>query len=1760
MTGLDVQDPRDQRAQEYRDSIAERGLPPALAQELNRRFAAERDNDLFNVGGLGGVGGFVAGAGKGVVEGGMSLARGLHWLANAALPGSTPLGDDNWSTDLRDYLGRDTALKLESRLSQNPFRTASEMTGDMLTLFGSGGMSAVGKVATLPGRTISALSAPVVKLGMALGAASPKLGKWAKTAGKVTEAAGVGTGFGLYNYATAEGGNEERAMAGLHGLLAGAGLHVLGGVARAVEKKILSFGTKTAEREALASLYDDIASHKKRDIWTRAKQADAALVATLIEGTGIAGLNEQFWKDLANGAQGDGEAMKRAAEVYAASVAGVLFGRTGKGDIWKSFRREAPELNTLEPRLQALEIEIGASRDSQGPRGPQDPGKPPMESSKEVDAAIADGALKNPEPAAETAYRLPALSKATDPLFKSGWDLKPEVEFKDGVSTITMEFPGTGAIRMWENEGQAGPAVEAFGLEVPVDVFRQVRGNVQIPEGVDSVRLVGPAAEEFVQHLTAVSLLRRIRGELHFGQGGEAWAGGPWRAEDGRWHSIGLDGKHYSRSPLDEAYKPDSDPTMPVVDNPHSQDPQFRRWTELMQVMAQHTAPTPGRDLLEASIALAVNGDPNSRSVQELVALLGQEWVPGALNADVAGAMLRPETIDQFGLTVGQVAAGHLTAERAAQQIGTVLAGGGQTGTQLPAPQEPGQAVTEPVTESGTEVVTDAVTEGGGDIAGSRDVGREVGELAARFRRGEITEQEYRAARDAIGDGPSSPAPKPPLRSGQNWKPGSQDVTEVRSVAPEEIAGGRDWSSATPAERRDAARAYASVKPTTTAGEMSRTFLIPRETARDILGRGREGEAGAIINPVDAAVELAESVGEAVAGGYESLTKPQMLALADRGGDPGRRLSEEYREIATRRRALLGASGEHARAALRAGRGQNLVGRNEAVTTPQGIQYETRRYRNLIEGRGAQPANPEEAEFGQRGSNALLVMQHTAAGAGGMRNTAQGYQPMTRMSRATVPYHYASDYHEMLEHPGDRQAFYRELERLNPNTTAAALEAAYLNRQSARDVDNPESVAAYEIQRQLHHIPATFAAPSGRTYEILEGDPAVALHSILEKQSGRTAMMQVIGQDLPAAVRQQHGIQRPGITERLRQFSNELEQVPGIRGKKDVRKLATDIAERLQGREPHPLSRAGRAFAEIMAVPRAFGAWASGVYDIPGFITEPQVYVGMRNMLRALRDVVTGRPHDAARFGSLAHELGNVDLGAAQTPLQRLAELISTPSNWLERTKTSFFDRVARVWVEQMRRDPRSDDYETLTDLLKFSEADANALLSGNAPQVLYDQARRELVVRMANRGRPEERSSVVANPTVRNWFRYLSYGTHRLDQIANEAASAARRLASPRSTMEQRANAIKRVVYRLSGVTFGGLMASAIAMVLADLFRGENGVEHFARNVSNYPGKTLLSGSIGQLASGPYGMIASSAMQGDPDRLASTVEGLNVIASLVKSFSQGSGNVFDTAGRVAADLGIIPRQARDLWMTGYASMLGSSEYASLARVVNEWHRLEGKERAFGERDKQPEFYDAMRSLHEKVAAQKGDERLDVQAEIDKALKLQPGDAVAAKIRSMRFLPQLDPKERRSLLKYAGEERTGMIVHHDEALTALAREVGRKAGTYTADWDEGIETSAKLAAAGTSNAWSQLIDRAVAEAREQELSGTPARADITELAMAMADYPQSVAKQTGLPDYVQELATQMSRPDLSNIIAAALSERAYETAKDERAKRAMEEK
>lgn len=1665
-------------------------LQRAMQKGIFPRTSASREfmTHLQDLGGD--MGGFAGGAvvaagamGEGLANITLQTGRAANWLGyayNAAVQGKLPEGKIPKEYDLgipetiQKALPEEYALKLESRLAQSPkvmgvsTREPLNFLGELPAYLGGKGIA---KAFSLPGKAIGLFGKPGYKMGQWITRNVPEATAWTKLAKDLLPAMiGESTGFGLYGFLAKEGNYGERAAHAMWNSLAGMAIGVGREVGRAAEVGLLKASASEVQKANWRRVLDELERGEVNfPLW---KQVAPKATNLAIESMGFAGIQEDFFANLAAGIGGDEEAMKKAIATYAISFVGQLAGR---GLEPTTARRNMPDVAReaswesimageakLRERMRREKGEVAVpGQEPQGrdrsmlPEGPQG----------------QDPSMRAMQPAAAPRRLL------HDPLFDVGWDAVPA---KAEGGDFTMSFPGGATVSL---DAQSGM------LKVPADVFRAVRGDVELPEGSAEVRMEGEVAKEFLQDLATLSNLRKMRGE----------AAGISESQDGNQHAIGLNGEHVQRLGWSgdwqkgEPLAAKETPNQEVAD-----DPNFNRWADLAMVLRETVPNQQGLFELEASVELLRRADLESDSMRQLADLLLTPWDPNGQipNADILAQQLTPENIGPVGNIIGRVAGGGLGAEAARAELAAVL--------QASQAQPP--------------------TEGGETAAG----------------------------------------PKP-----------AEESQQTGSVA---ISGAADWPNQPPEARRAAAaefvKAAAGEGREITAGLLRDVFAIPRETARDILGR--EGEAGFVApgTLLKVPAEAAKAIGRVAEEGYDFVIRDAAKSIARRGGEE---VARKITNVLSRTRALAGSVKEPLRKG-EAGLKERRASLSEAVDVGG---YEQPRWLANLRGKAPVAEGDEGAvDTMQRTMQARGEAFQEAGGLiygrkppkeGKPQKGSEFRQPTAAdLSRFQPVYNYdpKAGYGILMDRSDAREAYFEQIAKLNPDLgkTGAELEGEHQKRQSGPKVSTPGERTPMEEEPSYENIPTTFEH-EGTTYQVLETDPLVAIQRLLERQLPRIATIAEVGQDMSAAERERLGIadDRAGVSGLVKNFEND--------------QRVMRMVELMQGRDPALGNRGLQVAREAVALPRAFGAWLSGIYDFGAAVEEPMVEMGFRRMLEAARDygkaIVEGKGLSkvqeaieiAELAGSLHHELGNLDIGMAATPLGKAAELISVPSNTIERLKTVLFDRFAvRVLRDWKVGRLRIGDQD-LPDFLGLTPEEGAQLLNATASPELMRKFRHQLVQRMTSRGRMAERSRFAGSRVWTALFRYTGFATKRIEKLAEEVANFVKTWGHPKDAKWQsganwaaRGRAARRLAYRLIGMQFTGLLSQFAAYMLLDgIFRQDpvGGAVRLVRELEAFPGKTLGRAMVSAALSGPFGIMWQG--MSDPERIARVDEVGGLALSIQEAVARSEGP-FDFIYRLAEGVGFVPRQLRTIATSIQLQVVGGKELSDIGRRIWQWEDLKGRQHTFGTRTKSPEYYKAMEKVGRIAKAhQDGDLWEKIEPEIRKALDLEPEETVAAKLRSMQMLTGLSDLDREDLADFLGEEDMRKVLDHDTRLLQLAREAGKLEGKDATPWEDAVQMAERQARLGSSNAWRDLMDRAVeSKAREME-TGEPGL-DMWPLAEAMARQRESIGKESawGMKD-AYEMVSEKDHLQLVRDIHSKLTIRAIRRHQDKQRREVEEE-
>jgi hypothetical protein len=516
------------------------------------------------------------------------------------------------------------------------------------------------------------------------------------------------------------------------------------------------------------------------------------------------------------------------------------------------------------------------------------------------------------------------------------------------------------------------------------------------------------------------------------------------------------------------------------------------------------------------------------------------------------------------------------------------------------------------------------------------------------------------------------------------------------------------------------------------------------------------------------------------------------------------------------------------------------------------------------------------------------------------------------------------------------------------------------------------------------------------------------------------------------------------------------------------------------------------------------------------------------------------------------HELGNLDLGWASTPMQKLAQYMSKPSNWLEAVKAAIFDRNAKLWLETIGNGkPRKDDYEILTDYLHFTPEQAESVINRTATPDLLGQVRREMVKALTNRKPIADRSELASNPTFKGLVDFVGWSTARAERIIDDIAAIGKSLHSRNAKTGQIVRRMRRLMMRATGISFAGSGSLLLGYLLLGLIRldPQEGWQAFVRDVVNYPGKTLGKAIAGQVVAGPLGQTATAVVAGEEEIeevAARYIAPFGMLLGAYKALARG-GNPYAAMARTGESLGMLPKEVREMVTAANAYYTGSKEFENVSRAVNRFRILEGIKPIFGPKDKPEEFYAAMRDIGKLLQSDKiPDNFADLaQKQIETALGLQPGESVTGKLRSMAWLTNLSDEQEDRLITYLGPEMYRTVIAHDDALYSLAGDIDNRTGTYPTEWHKDLAYAARRAESGATRVWGQLVERAVRDNSMALVNKVAPPINIDELASVMADHPQTIHGDDSLFSDTQALLllNHTSQPELARAIRSNLKTR-----------------
>lgn len=923
-------------------------------------------------------------------------------------------------------------------------------------------------------------------------------------------------------------------------------------------------------------------------------------------------------------------------------------------------------------------------------------------------------------------------------------------------------------------------------------------------------------------------------------------------------------------------------------------------------------------------------------------------------------------------------------------------------------------------------------------------------------------------------------------------------------------------------------------------------------------GPTAEAHSGIPIPPK--AKELGAKLGEIIYEGIDATFVDQIQSLERATGDAT--LPERMKVIASQARTNMGGAFKEFDAV------EKLVQkhREDLHKTVVIDGVEKPRWDALLH-REIEPANPDEAKIADALSRGLTSLWNEAARSGnvlskpnpnfnpkapeGPGNREFTYFRATEKSQGKLPRVYTDEFGEAMQETGFRKRYWERLAKENPGLDAARLEQSYQEEIAPSESKSERRKASLEFIRDIEKVPYRHEGK-----QVLEPSLPEAFRRVVASEAGRTAVIKEVGQEgIPEWARKELGVDptKKGVGQTLLEWFRGVQQPDGsfVGGLREQNRAFLDRARetfvRLQGGEPIKTPKILDRIQQIQGIRRAAKTSLSGIRDIPSIITEGLQLGGLRKTAKAVGDVLKGYESERSRAVALATlipELGNANISEAQSTASRVADAIGEWGNIpilkylspraTERGRTVTMSRLADLKLEAWKRGEDKAGGADLAMDLGMTREQGEQLVAGTASEALQARFRHEFVEDAMSRGLSAKRSRAAANPWVRALVDFVGYSTKRPAKLVREIKNAARTFSDPKATLADKGVRLKQIAYRAGGYVFGGVVGDLFYYMLADLLSGRtDGFQHYVRDMYNYPGQMLGRAVLGQIASGPVA-LGMRALMGRPEDAADIVSPISAAMDMAQAI-QGNGTPrdwYEAGYDLLAGTGMIPQANRMKRLAGILSgtfAAGPTQDPAAVMddrsLVGEWRRMEGKAPHKRDADNpniidDSAYYTALGKIRDEVAmmdetlpADRAAEKVRAASEqiLRDAFKLAPKDSVSAAVRSMQHIDGLAPADQQKLHDYVGnEERWERMMRHDKMVAELARDIEKLPAVNPTPFGERLETSAKLAASGARNAWSQLVDDTVEEEALARKTKQPGGQALHDLARRMSIHPKSL--------------------------------------------------
>jgi len=782
---------------------------------------------------------------------------------------------------------------------------------------------------------------------------------------------------------------------------------------------------------------------------------------------------------------------------------------------------------------------------------------------------------------------------------------------------------------------------------------------------------------------------------------------------------------------------------------------------------------------------------------------------------------------------------------------------------------------------------------------------------------------------------------------------------------------------------------------------------------------------------------------------------------------------------------------------------------------------------------------------------------------------------------------------DVLEHPENSHLQIRDKETGERRLmTPEELDQIMLADAQAAAVDVPGRQAAVEFKREIQWFPAEW-----RGKKLLETDLEEIQRRVTRQQAGRAASLETWGPDLSPEQREymkkkfpewadrQLAGDRPGVEGRLKQAVQKfVEQAPSGEGPQAAQ-IARNIVTDIEGRIPKdwqfhgPLGIAGRGLHAVDQPVRSALTSLSATADPGDAIANQGLLYGRPwRTLKAIANLVLHPMQtraairdahlEARRAGLIVDAIGQNDLLESRSWRTTWSDTVQWLGNKVENAKIAMFTRYANnMLADWSNNSVTANDRRVVSQFLRFSAADQQALLAGKADPKLQAAFRREFVQFAVSRRPIGEGSAFSAHPGVRAVLRFTNWSSGNLFKIARIYKTAMGEMGAgwKEGNAKQFASGVGLGLKATGLLTGAGLVSKLLSYSVAGVLRGEgaDGWDRFWREMGagvSDPavGARVLRDALGtQVLGGPMAfMLNAFSRADDPGFWAKMTTPGALYYALQKTLAQHNpvAHPLEFAMTLPVEMGYVPFGAhlKQAVLSSAALVGAEPRTREIMRRSWEWETLNGIDKPKFVRTKPDEFYDALANVRHAIEQHPDDVDAALkqsEQSLRKALDIGGEESVAATLRSYQFLNRVPRDKLDSYTDFVGDEGMEYVYTHDMAIREFARVLGFSRGENPTPLDRELETAQRQARLGGRQVWRPLADRVLDDAEVSLAAGNGFGEELRQVAESMAAFPE---QQEWLSER-QRKALQRPGRSLAaraRLIEGILRERARERATD----------